>query len=159
MTAKKHKAKHQSPRPVPQVAPINPQTAEHDTTPKLMSPAKVAAIAKAEATDLVAKQVSGFAGFLREQGVVGLAIGLVLGIQVKAVVDQFMASFVTPLLSLVLPGNQESFARRSFSITVAGNTQTFVWGSFVISLLTLIIVATIIYYAYKLLRLDKLSKK
>ena len=107
----------------------------------------------------VTKQVGGFATFIREQGVVGLAVGLVLGIQVKAVVDQFMNSFINPLLSLVLPGNEESFTKKSFSMTINGNTQTFVWGSFVLSLLTLIIVAAIIFYAYKLLRLDKLAKK
>ncbi len=110
-------------------------------------------------TKKVGKQVNGFTEFLREQGIVGLAVGLVLGIQVKAVVDQFMASFVTPILGLILPGDEGSFAQKSFTLTIGGNDQKFVWGSFVISLLTLIIVAAIIYYAYKLLRLDKLAKK
>src|SRR5882672_2622074 len=38
--------------------------------------------------------VSGFAEFLREQSVVGLAIGLVIGAQVKALADQLIASFI-----------------------------------------------------------------
>jgi len=124
-----------------------------------MSPLATAEVVNEVVARQVFRQVSGFTDFLREQGVVGLAIGLVFGIQVKAVVDQFMASFVSPVLSLVLPGNGDSFARKSFTVSFHGKTQTFVWGQFVLSILTLLIVAAIIYTAYNMLRLDKLSKK
>jgi large-conductance mechanosensitive channel len=134
------------------------QVKEIKTKISNLSPVATAEVVNEVLARQVGKQLTGFAGFLREQGVVGLAVGLVLGIQVKAVVDQFMFSFITPLLGLVLPGNEE-FAKESFSVTIAGSTQKFVWGSFAISLITLVIVAAIIYYAYKLLRLDKLAKK
>ena len=124
-----------------------------------MPPLATAEVVNEVVAKQVGKQFSGFTEFLREQGVVGLAVGLVLGIQVKAVVDQFMASFVSPLLTLILPGGQGSFAKLSFSFTIGDKTQTFVWGSFVLTLLTLLIVALIIYAAYKLLHLDKLAKK
>ena len=50
------------------------------------------------------KVVMGFADFLREQSVVGLAIGLVIGAQVKSLADSLIASFINPLVGLVLPG-------------------------------------------------------
>jgi len=124
-----------------------------------LSPLATAEVVNGVLTREVGRQLNGFVAFFREQGVVALAIGLVLGIQVKSVVDQFMASFITPLLGLILPGNEQSFAKQSFTISLNGKHQTFVWGSFAISFLTLLIVAAIIYYTYKLLRLDKLAKK
>jgi len=141
--------------------PADKQREVREITTKIsnLSPLATAEVVNGVLTREVSKQLTGFAAFFREQGIVALAIGLVLGIQVKAVVDQFMASFITPLLGLILPGNEQSFAKQSFNITVSGKHQTFVWGSFAISFLTLLIVAAIIYYAYKLLRLDKLAKK
>lgn len=110
------------------------------------------------ATRQVTKQVSGFADFLREQGVVGVGIGLVLGIQIKAVVDTIMASFVNPVTQLILPG-KERLSSQASDITFRGDAVSVGWGAVVYSLFTFLMVALIIYVAYKLLRLDKLAKK
>ena len=106
----------------------------------------------------VSKQVSGFVDFLREQSVVGLAVGLVLGTQVKAVVDQIVADFINPLTSLILPGKGE-LQSKIFTLHLNGKHAVFAWGSFANSLLTFVIVAAVVYYTFKALRLDKLSKK
>ena len=153
-----HKS-HKQAKPLGAEAEKEREVKEIATKINNLTPLGKAEVINTLLTKKVGKQVTGFTDFLREQGIVGLAVGLVLGIQVKAVVDQFMASFVTPLLGILLPGNEGSFAAKSFILTIGGKSQKFVWGSFVISLLTLLIVAAIIYYAYKLLRLDKLAKK
>src|SRR4051812_22250072 len=85
-----------------------------------LSPLETAEVVNGAVARQVSRQMSGFTEFLREQGVVGLAIGLVIGIQVKAVVDQFMAAFVNPFLTLILPGNGNSFAKQSFTISFHG---------------------------------------
>ena len=103
------------------------------------------------------KQVSGFTAFIRDQGVVGVGIGLVLGIQIKAVVDTIMASFVNPITAM-LPGGT-SLSNRSVTIELADRSAKLGWGAIVYSLFTFLIVAFIIYAAYKLLRLDKLKKE
>src|SRR5688572_224771 len=79
---------------------------------------KLSNLSPAAATEVVSdvvatqyrKQASGFTNFIRDQGVVGVGIGLVLGIQIKAVVDTVMASFVNPLTGL-LPGGGTLSAR------------------------------------------------
>jgi large conductance mechanosensitive channel len=109
-------------------------------------------------TDKVKKHFGGFATFMREQGVVGLAIGFVMGVQVKALVDQFVFSFVNPILGLILPGGG-TLVEKSFSLTLNSKTQKFTWGLFVYQLITFVIVAAIIYFAFRLLKLDKLDKK
>jgi large conductance mechanosensitive channel len=121
--------------------------------------AKIDRLKAAVANDnLVRKQVRGFVDFLREQSVVGLAIGLVLGTQAKALVDQMVKSFFDPLIGLLLPG-QGSLNQKTFTLTLGDKSATFNWGAFVISLLTFVIVAAVVYYVFKGLRLDKLDKK
>lgn len=100
----------------------------------------------------------GFTDFVREQGVVGLAIGFVLGVQVKALVDQLVASFIDPVLGLVLPG-KGSLAEKSFALSFNDQTQHFVWGAFIYQLITFLIVAAVIYFVFKGLKLDLLDKK
>lgn len=107
---------------------------------------------------LVGKQVQGFVEFLREQSVVGLAIGLVLGTQAKALVDQLVLSFLNPLTGLLLPG-EGTLKQKTFDVVFRGKSAVFGWGAFVSSLLTFVLVAAIVYYVFKGLHLDKLDKK
>ena len=113
---------------------------------------------KKESESLVSKQVNGFLDFLREQSVVGLAIGLVLGTQAKALVDQLVLSFLNPLTGLLLPG-EGTLKQKTFEVAFHGKVATFGWGAFVRSLLTFVLVAAIVYFVFKGLRLDKLDKK
>lgn len=117
-----------------------------------LSPAVAAEVVNEVVTSQARKQASGFTGFIREQGVVGVGIGLVLGVQIKAVVDTIMASLVNPITGL-LPGGG-ALSGRIFYIGSA----KIGWGAIAYSLFTFLIVAFIIYAAYKLLRLDKLKK-
>lgn len=102
--------------------------------------------------------LGGFVTFVREQGVIGLAIGLVLGTQVKVLVDQMVASFINPLVGLLLPG-KGSLAEKSFALTLNGKTQDFVWGAFVAQMISFLTVAAVIYFVFKGLKLDRLDKK
>lgn len=103
-------------------------------------------------------EFGGFVEFLRTQGVVGLAIGFIIGTQAKVLVDSLNASFINPLLGLML-GSGTNLSAQKFSLTVGSNTAVFTWGQFVFVLINFIITAAIIYFSYKWLRLDKLEKK
>jgi large conductance mechanosensitive channel len=103
-------------------------------------------------------QVQDFTDFIRRQGVVGLAIGLVLGVQVKAVVDQIVASFINPVLGLVLPGSG-GLTEKSFALTVRNKEAIFDYGALISVLISFIAVVFIVYLAVKALRLEKLTKK
>jgi large conductance mechanosensitive channel len=100
----------------------------------------------------------GFVDFLREQGVVGLAVGLVLGTQIKTLVDQLVASFINPLVGLVLPGGG-SLAEQTFHMSFRHEGADFGWGAFVAQFISFLVVAAIVYYVVKGLKLDKLDKK
>ena len=102
--------------------------------------------------------VVGFVDFLREQSVVGLAIGLVIGSQVKALADQLINSFINPLLGLVLPG-AGSLNNKIFTLHLEHKTAIFAWGAFVAVLLSFITTAAVVYVVFKSLKLDTLTKK
>jgi large conductance mechanosensitive channel protein len=102
--------------------------------------------------------VNGFMNFVREQGVIGLAVGLVLGVQVKAVVDQLVASFVNPVIGLVLPGGG-GLADKTFTLTVASKEAAFAYGAFISVMISFVTVAAVVYFAVKMLKLENLDKK
>ena len=108
-------------------------------------------------TPHVSKRLGGFVEIVRQQGVVGLAIGLVLGTQVKTLVDQMVASFINPFLGLVLPGGG-SLTEKRFHLSLYGKKEEFLWGAFVAQLISFVVVAAIIYFVFKGLKLDKLDK-
>lgn len=103
-------------------------------------------------------QWQGFADFMRNQGVVALAIGLVLGVQVKALVDQIVDSFFKPIIELLLPGRGD-LNEKFFTLTVFHEKADFKYGAFLTVLISFVTVALIVYFGVKLLRLDKLDKK
>jgi large conductance mechanosensitive channel len=100
----------------------------------------------------------GFMEFIRQQGVIGLAVGLVLGTQIKVVVDTFIASFLNPILGIILPGSGD-LSQKIFVLDVFDKRAEFAWGQFVYVLISFVAVAVIIYYIIKALRLDKLAKR
>lgn len=124
--------------------------------------AKAAATARTRAKKRVeatrnARPLSGFMLFVREQGVVGLAVGLAVGTQVKVLVDQIVASFINPLVGLLLPGKGD-LVQKSFTITLGQKTANFTYGSFLNVLISFLAVCAVIYFVVKGLKLDKIDK-
>jgi len=92
----------------------------------------------------------GFLDFVRERGVMGLAIGFVLGSAVQKVVTAFVTDLLNPIISIVL-GRAENF--KDFKIG------TFLIGDFIMVTIDFLILCLIVYIAFKLLGLEKLDKQ
>jgi large conductance mechanosensitive channel len=84
--------------------------------------------------------LKGFKDFLLRGNVVDLAVAVVIGAAFTAVVNQFAASFLTPLIN-VLGGGGGRFGG-SFFI----GEEEFRWGAFVSQVFTFVITATIVYF-------------
>lgn len=95
-----------------------------------------------------------FLDFVREQGIVGLAVGFVLGGVTKDVVTSFVDNIVNPLVGLLLP-RAESLAQKSWNI---GSAQVR-WGDFILALLDFTIMCAIVFMAIHVMRVNKLDKK
>ena len=93
--------------------------------------------------------VTGFRDFIRERGVMGLAIGFVLGSAVQKVVTAFVNDIVNPFISIAL-GRADSI--KDFAV---GN---FLIGDFISVVIDFLILAFIIYFVFRFLGLEKLDK-
>jgi len=124
-----------------------------------MKPTEQAQIVNSVVTRQVGKHLVGFEDFLRDQSVIGIGIGLVLGTQLKTVVDSITSGLVLPLTQLVLP-NQKSLINQVWVVHLGHKASASIaWGSMAYSLFEFIVVAFIVYAIFKLFKLDKLSKK
>lgn len=104
------------------------------------------------------KQVANFLGFIREKGVVGLAVGLAIGTQVNAFVSTIVKGLIDPLIGLIV-GNQAGLQAAKFTVTIAHRKADFLWGSVLSALIVLLAVAAVIYYVVMGLKLDRADKK
>lgn len=92
--------------------------------------------------------------FVREQGVVGLAVGFVLGGAVAKLVSAFVEDLINPLLGIVL-GAAEGLETLTFAIGPA----VFKVGAFLGVLIDFVVIAIVVYGAVRILKLDQADKK
>lgn len=92
--------------------------------------------------------------FVREQGVIGLAVGFILGAAVAKVVSSLVSDIINPLVGLAL-GSADGLKAANFQLAGA----TIAYGSFLATLLDFAIIAMVVYFGIKILGLDRLDKK
>ncbi len=98
--------------------------------------------------------MKGFVDFIREQGVVGLAVGFILGGAVSKVVASLVSGSIKPVISAVL-GAAGDFKDAGVMIGSVRIT----WGNFIATAVDFIVIALVVYFGVKILRLDKIDKK
>lgn len=98
--------------------------------------------------------MKGFIEFVRDKGVVGLAVGFILGGAVSKVVSSLVEDIINPLLGVVLgaAGNLSTLSLKVGPIEI-------MWGNFLSVLIDFLVVALVVYYGVTALKLDKLDKK
>lgn len=100
--------------------------------------------------DKVLKHSTGFIQFVREQGVVGLAIGFILGTSINKVVTSLVTDIIQPSIGLMFGSGQE---------LVALKFKTIAYGHFLSGLIDFGIIAAVVYFGFKGLKLDRLDIK
>jgi len=98
--------------------------------------------------------MKGFMNFIREQGVVGLAVGFILGGAVSKIVASLVTDIINPFLGIILgPAGNLS----DYSITV-GKAEV-MYGNFIAVAIDFIVIAIVVYFGVKILKLDRLDIK
>ena len=92
----------------------------------------------------------GFIEFIKTQGVVGLAVGFILSTQVSQLVSSIVNDLINPFLGLFI-GTEGNLDKAYFMI---GKSQ-FMWGNFVNTVINFSIIAFLLYFLVRALRLDK----
>ena len=96
------------------------------------------------------KALEGFMEFIREQGVIGLAVGFILGAAVAKVVAALVTDIVDPILGMILG------SAKGLTEVVLG---PFKVGHLLSTFIDFVAIAAVVYFAVKALGLDKLDKK
>lgn len=98
--------------------------------------------------------IKGFFDFIREQGVVGLAVGFILGGAVSKVVTALVGDVINPVVGLIL-GAAGGLKDNYWQLGSA----KLMYGDFIATAIDFIIIALVVYYGVKIIGLDKLDKK
>lgn len=98
--------------------------------------------------------MKGFLNFIRQQGVLGLAVGFILGSAVSKTVNALVQDIINPLVGILL-GHTKGLTEASLQISSA----RIMVGDFISTLIDFVIIAAVVYFGIKGLGLDKLDKK
>lgn len=99
----------------------------------------------------------GFVEFIREKGVVGLAIGLAIGTAASGLVTQIVNAVIVPMIGLIV--GKEGLAGLNTTVTVGDRSEIFAFGTLVDALIKFIAIAAVIYFVVLGLKLDRFDKK
>lgn len=95
------------------------------------------------------QRVFGFIDFIRERGIMGLAMGFVLGGAVSKVTTSFSSDIINPALVYVFGGTQRLADVHIGSIAI---------GKFSAAVVDFLILAFVVYIIFKVLGLSNLDK-
>ena len=98
--------------------------------------------------------MKGFIEFIRTQGVVGLAVGFIIGGAVGQTVTAIVEDVVNPIVGILLNrvGDLEEMTYTFRGVEI-------LWGDLVSNIINLIIISAVVYFGVKGIGLDKLDKK
>jgi large conductance mechanosensitive channel len=99
------------------------------------------------------KTLTGFLDFIRSKGVIGLAVGIVMGTSVTKLVTALVTDIINPFIGLLL-GKIGDLSQLYWQIGSA----RILFGSFISSLIDFLIIAFVVYFAVKILGIEKLDK-
>lgn len=105
-------------------------------------------------------QLKSFLDFIRTQGVVGLAVGLVLGGAVGVLVKSLVDNVVMPPLGLLM-GSAEGLRGLSWTLgkTTVGEPAVLHYGIFLNDFINFAVIAFVVYLILRLLKVEHFDKK
>ena len=95
--------------------------------------------------------MKGFIDFVRKQGVVGLAVGFIIGTATAVVVNSLVTDLISPIIGAVI--GQASLDTLTFTI----GDSVFNYGHFITVLINFVAILGVVYLLFKVLRLEKLD--
>ena len=100
------------------------------------------------------KHIKGFVEFIRTQGVIGLAVGFIMGSSITKLITSFVNNLINPLVGVLL-GPIGNLANAYLQVGSA----KIMFGNFINSLIDFVIIAFVVYFSVKIFNVEKLDKK
>src|SRR5437016_5808703 len=111
-----------------------------------------------KATERKKGLVKEFVDFLQTFGVIGLAIGFVIGVASSAVVNSLVKDIINPIVGLILPTGNLSSLNVTVTSPVSGKRSVFLYGDFIAQIIYFVIIALVVFIMYKQLKRVGLAK-
>lgn len=96
-------------------------------------------------------QVKGFLDFIRERGVMGLAIGFIMGGAVSKITTSLSSDVLNPMIASVFGGSTARIGDWAIGSVAIGK--------FIASIIDFLVLALVVYLIFRVLGLDTLDKK
>ncbi len=103
------------------------------------------------------KPFSGFVTFIREQGVVGLGVGFVIGTTSTTLVKSIVTNIVTPIIGLATGGYDFSKKTACLQSTHGHCINKLNYGQVLSDVISFLAILLVVYLVIKRLRLDRLD--
>lgn len=98
--------------------------------------------------------MKGFIEFIRERGVVGLAVAFIIGGAITKLVASLVTDIINPILGILL---SKTKSLETMYLSLGHNK--ILWGHFVSATIDFLIVSFVVYLIFKVLGLEKMDKK
>lgn len=98
--------------------------------------------------------MKGFIEFIKDKGVVGLAVGFIMGGAVSKLVGSLVNDIINPIVGLGL-GMVGGLKEASFNVGSA----KILYGNLISTFIDFIVIAVVVYFGVKFLGLSKLEKE
>jgi large conductance mechanosensitive channel len=107
----------------------------------------------------VARPLQGFIDFVREQGVVGLGVGFVVGTAASTLVKSIVTNIFNPLIGLAIGG--DNLAQKSLCLKQGAKVcvSTLSYGQVLSDLITFLLILFLVYFLIRGMKLEKIDKK
>ena len=97
-----------------------------------------------------------FSHFIREKGVIGLAVGIIIGGAVTKFVDSIITDLLNPVIGSVIGGGKGLV---TYSYTVPGTSIVFAYGNLISEFINFLAILLVVYLLFVKSPVNKLDKK
>lgn len=107
----------------------------------------------------VARPLQGFVDFVREQGVVGLGVGFVVGTAASTLVKSIVTNIFNPLIGLAI--GSDNLAQKSLCLKQGTKVcaSALSYGLVISDLITFLLILFLVYFLIRGMKLEKVDKK
>lgn len=100
--------------------------------------------------------VQEFMAFLKNFGIIGLAIAFIIGAAASKLVTALVNDLINPIVGLALPSGDLKSLQTEVVNNVSGVISVFKYGDFIANVIDFLIIAVIVFILYKILSKFKL---
>jgi large conductance mechanosensitive channel len=107
----------------------------------------------------VPKPFQGFIDFIREQGVVGLGVGFVVGTSASTLVKSIVSNIFNPLIGLAIGSNSLSEKTLCLSRGAKVCANSLSYGQVLSDFISFLLILFLVYFVIRGMKLEKIDKK